>query len=344
MSVNVVSTAVVGASGYTGDELLRILLRHPGVRITAVTSRQSAGKKLSAELGAAAAHSSLAFENLGPDAVAARADVFFLALPHGVAAEYAVPLRAAGKQVFDLSADFRIKDTTLYKEFYNHDHPAPSLLAEAVYGQPETNREALLHADLVACPGCYPTSCILALAPALQHGWIDPRSICIASQSGVSGAGKKADLLYSYCERDGNIQPYSVTGHRHIPEIEQELSRIAGTAVGISFVPHLAPLVRGMMTTAFATLTATVSSAEAAAAYREFYQGSPFVHVPEDDRLPETRRVARTNVAEVAVRVDERAGRLIAMAAIDNLGKGAAGQAVQAFNFRMGFEETTGLW
>jgi N-acetyl-gamma-glutamyl-phosphate reductase len=335
--------AVIGASGYTGEELLRALSRHPGVALTAVTSRQYAGKTVNELLGAQALTVSLTLENLDPATVSDRAEVFFLALPHGAAAEYAVPLLQAGKVVIDLSADFRLKNAAQYREYYQAEHPAPLLLKEAVYGLPELYREALKTARLIACPGCYPTSTILALAPALRYKLIRPETIVVNSLSGVSGAGKKADVLYSFAERDENMMPYSVTRHRHIPEIEQELSNLSGEAVAVSFTPHLVPLTRGMLTTVTAELARPRAPEEVQRIYEEFYRQELFVPVLPPDRLPESKRVLRTNACEVAVRADRRTGRLLLFSAQDNLGKGAALQALQAFNVRFGYPETTGL-
>ncbi len=335
--------AVIGASGYTGEELLRALLRHPNISITAITSRQQAGQSLARVLGPSAPPTNLVFQNLAPDDVADCADVFFLALPHGVAAEYAVPLLKAGKTVFDLSADFRLKSTVLYQEYYKAAHPAPALLQESVYGLPELYREKLKQARLIACPGCYPTSTILALAPALRHKLVRNETIIVNSLSGISGAGKKADTLYSFCERDENLAPYSVPNHRHIPEIEQELSCVAGGPVTLSFTPHLVPVVRGMLTTCCATLAAPLTQAEAQKIYETDYLGERFVPVLPSDQLPETRRVMHTNACEVAVRCDPRTNRLFCFSALDNLGKGAALQAVQSFNVRFGFNEAAAL-
>jgi N-acetyl-gamma-glutamyl-phosphate reductase len=334
---------VIGASGYTGEELLRILLRHERVSLQAVTSRQSAGQSLFQNLGPSAPSSSLIFEDLKPADVVARGSVFFLALPHGVAAEYAVPLLQAGKVVFDLSADFRLKNPRAYREYYHADHPAPELLARSVYGLPETHGPEIPGASLVACPGCYPTNAVLGLAPALAAGWIDPMQIVINALSGISGAGKKADLNYSFCARSENLAAYSVPVHRHLPEIEQELAHVAGRTCRVSFVPHLVPVIRGMLGTLSAPLVAALTQEAAQAAYEAHYAGSAFVHVLPPGKLPETKDVMGTNHCQLAVRVDARTQRLIVISATDNLGKGAAGQAVQAFNLRMGWPETTGL-
>jgi N-acetyl-gamma-glutamyl-phosphate reductase len=337
------TVAVIGASGYTGEELLRVLLQHPNVSLKAITSRQLAGQGLGKALGSTAKASSLMFENLSPEQVAGKADVFFLALPHGVASEFAVPLLKAGKIVFDLSADFRLKDEAKYQAYYKDTHPAPELLAQSVYGLPELYRNSLKTAQLIACPGCYPTSTILGLAPVLKNGLIKTDTLIVNSLSGVSGAGKKADTLYSFCERDENLMPYSVPSHRHIPEIEQELSSLAGHPVTISFTPHLVPLIRGMLTTSVASMAKPVTADEVQKIYEDFYRNEPFVTMLGQDQLPETKRVMRTNFIEVAVRCDVRTGRIFFFSAQDNLGKGAATQAVQAFNVRFGLKESTGL-
>jgi N-acetyl-gamma-glutamyl-phosphate reductase len=337
------SVAVVGASGYTGEELLRVLLRHPHVSLKAITSRQWAGQSLEKVLGASARGSGLTFENLDPEQLSERADIFFLALPHGVASEFAVPLLKAGKTVFDLSADFRLKDPSAYQIYYHEKHPAPDLLEKSVYGLPELYREALKKAQLIACPGCYPTSTILGLAPALKQGLIRTETLIVNSLSGISGAGKKADLLYSFCERDENLMPYSVPSHRHIPEIEQELSLLAGEKVVISFTPHLVPLIRGMLTTTVASMKTPITTGEVQKCYEDFYQNETFVTVLSQDQLPETKRVMRSNFIEIAVRCDARTGRIFFFSAQDNLSKGAASQAVQAFNVRYGLDEAVGL-
>lgn len=335
--------AVVGASGYTGDELIRLLLSHPRAELTAVTSRQMEGRPLRDVVGPAASACALNFTHPKAADLAAQADVIFLALPHGVAAEYALPLLDAGKIVIDLSADFRLKDAGLYQQYYHAPHPAPALLQQAVYGLPEIYANALASAQLIACPGCYPTNAILGLKPALQAGLIDPQQIVINALSGISGAGKKADTLYAFCERSENLAAYSIPIHRHLPEIEQELAALAGVPVRVSFVPHLVPVIRGMLGTLSAPLTRAVEPEELQKIYQKAYQDSPFVHVLPPGTLPETRRVIRTNHCELAARIDSHAGRLIVVSATDNLGKGAASQAVQTFNIRMGWPETEGL-
>ncbi|MEM9399185.1 MAG: N-acetyl-gamma-glutamyl-phosphate reductase [Verrucomicrobiota bacterium] len=343
MNDSSIRVAVVGASGYTGEELLRVLISHPRMKLSAVTSRQNEGQSLNQFMGAKNLYPDLKFKNLSADELIERADVFFLALPHGVAAKYMVPLRTARKIVLDLSADFRMKDPVVYEEFYGKKHPAPELLEQAVYGNPEIYGEALKTADLIACPGCYPTSILLALAPALKKGLLDTDHINITSMSGVSGAGKKAELGFSFCELNESVKPYGVPKHRHICEIEQELSHLAGHMLRITFVPHLIPVQRGMLSTITCPATTNINDSQLISLYQDFYKDSPFVHVLENGDLPETRRVVRTNNCQMALRYDARTNRIIAMSAIDNLGKGAATQAVQCLNQRFGFSQWEGL-
>ncbi|NBR46976.1 MAG: N-acetyl-gamma-glutamyl-phosphate reductase, partial [Verrucomicrobia bacterium] len=286
-----VPIAVVGASGYTGEELVRICVRHPGMQVAAVTSRQLKGKSLEETLAVGGAAGAVRFEDLSAAEVAKKAEVVFLALPHGVSAEIGGELRAAGRRVFDLSADFRLKDAKLYEKTYGAAHPAPSRLGEAVYGLPEIHREKIRKADLVACPGCYPTTAILGLAPALRSGRVAGEGIVISSMSGVSGAGKKLEAGYLFAECNENLRAYSVPNHRHRPEIEQELSAVAGAAVKVAFVPHLAPLSRGMLTSLSFPLKKGTSQTDLQKEYETFYQGSAAVRVLGGEALPETKRV-----------------------------------------------------
>jgi len=336
--------AVVGASGYSGEELVRLIARHPKLELTTLTSRAYDGKKAGQVIsGLPSQAAAIAFQNLPPAEVAAGIDVAILALPHGVASEYALPLRKAGKTVIDLSADFRVKDAAVYEEFYHQAHPAPQLLADAVYALPELHREAIKKSDLIAVPGCYPTSILLALAPALKEKLIEPKSIVINSLSGISGAGKKAEIGLLYVELNENMRAYGVPRHRHLSEIEQEIGLLAGEKNPVTFVPHLVPLSRGMETTISATLAKKTSASELQKIYESFYAKEPFVAVKSGEELPEVKHVVRTNKAEIAARIDERTSRALFFSCIDNLGKGAAGQAIQALNVRFGFEETLGL-
>jgi N-acetyl-gamma-glutamyl-phosphate reductase len=338
-----VSIAILGASGYTGEELVRICVRHPGIKVAAVTSRQLKGKTLEETLAVGGTAGQIRFEDLSAAEVAKKAEVVFLALPHGVSAEVGNELRAAGKRVFDLSADFRLKDVKIYENTYGAVHPAPARLGEAVYGLPEIHRDKIRKSDLVACPGCYPTTAILGLAPALKSGRVAGDGIVISSMSGVSGAGKKVEPGYLFAECNENLRAYSVPNHRHRPEIEQELSALAGSAVKVAFVPHLAPLNRGMLTSISLPLKKGITQSDLHKEYADFYKGSAAVRVLAGEVLPETKRVMGRHGAELAVRVDEWTGRALVLVAIDNLGKGAAGQAVQCFNLRHGFSEGEGL-
>lgn len=339
-----VKIAVIGASGYTGLELLRLLLTHPHAELVCVTSRQNAGRKIG-ELfprftGAESAD--LKFIDPEPEAIAATgAEVAFLALPHGVAAGYASSLLEKGLRIIDLSADFRLEDPEVYKEFYGDDHPAPELLKEAVYGLPEVRRDAIPPARLIAAPGCYPTSISLPLIPLLREKLIDPSSIVTCSMSGVSGAGKKADLSLLFCECNESARAYGVPKHRHLSEIEQELGKAAGEKVVMSFTPHLIPVHNGICTTTSAKLTGTPE--EVNAALETAYADEHFVRLLGKGGCADTKNVTGTNFIDIGWEYDERTGRVLLLSAEDNLGKGAGGQAVQNFNILCGFSETAGL-
>jgi N-acetyl-gamma-glutamyl-phosphate reductase len=344
--------AIVGASGYSGEELVRLLLHHPRVELTAVTSRQSAGQTVAQVFPRFASHPrsrSLRFSEPNAELLARQADVVFLALPHGVAAEYAVPLLRAGCIVIDLSADFRLRSAAIYEEFYAHDHPAPELLAKAVYGMPEIHRDAIRGAQLIASPGCYPTSILLPLIPLLRAGLIQAQGIIADSLSGVSGAGRKAEVDYLFCECNESVRPYGVPKHRHLSEIEEQLALAAGAPVVLQFTPHLIPVNRGILTTLYTTPAAATPEARArvgeqvAACYQTAYGNEPFVRLLEGKALPDTKNVVGTNVIEIAWRLDPRTGRLLVLSAEDNLLKGASGQAVQSLNLVCGFPETAGL-
>lgn len=349
-----VKAAIVGASGYSGEELVRLLLRHPHVELTAVTSRQSAGQTVAEvfpRFASVPRARELRFTVPDTAALAAAASVVFLALPHGVAAEFAIPLLKAGCRVIDLSADFRLRSAATYKEFYAHDHPAPELLAEAVYGLPEVHREAIRSARLVASAGCYPTSILLPVIPLLREKVIHPAGIIADSLSGVSGAGRKAEVDYLFCECNESLRPYGVPKHRHLSEIEEQLSLAAGEQVTVQFTPHLVPVNRGILTTLYlAPRERFTSPAEREAlesrisrAYQAAYSDEPFVRLLQGKALPDTKNVVGTNVVEIAWRVDPRTGRLVVMSAEDNVVKGASGQAVQSLNILCGFPETAGL-
>ncbi|MEI6279642.1 MAG: N-acetyl-gamma-glutamyl-phosphate reductase [Verrucomicrobiae bacterium] len=338
-----IKVAIVGANGYSGEELCSILAGHPSAEVVAVTSRQHAGKRLADVLPRLAGReplASLEFSAPSMDSLlASGAGFFFLALPHGLAAEFAAPLCRAGRRVVDLSADFRLRDAGIYKEFYGEAHGAEHLLRSAVYGLPELHREKIRTASLVASAGCYPTSILLPLAPLLKCGVIAPADILVSSASGVSGAGRKADLLYGECNE--SLRAYGIPKHRHLSEIEQELALAAGHEIVITFVPHLAPMTRGIHTTIFARLADGTSPTDILPALEAAYADEPFVRVGK--ALPDTKNVSGTNFCDISARYDERAKRVILLSAVDNLVKGAAGQAVQNFNLMAGLDEAAGL-
>jgi N-acetyl-gamma-glutamyl-phosphate reductase len=348
--------AIVGASGYVGEELARLLLSHPHVELVAVTSRQFAGKTLAqvfprfVHLERAAA---LKFSDADPQQLARNAEIIFLALPHGLAAEFAKPLLFAtanpsgrgqsAARVIDLSADFRLHDAQIYKEFYGHDHPAPDLLGQSVYGLPEIHRDQIRNAKLVACPGCYPTSILIPLRPLIRRRAIDRKRILITSLSGVTGAGRKIEADYLFAECNESMRAYGVPKHRHLSEIEQELSILAGERVVIQFAPHLIPVNRGIFTTIYAEFGGDVVALDPALIFSGAYGQEPFVRLLGAERLPDTKNVVGTNFIDIAWKIDPRTGRLIVMSVIDNIIKGASGQAVQCFNLMCGYDETTGL-
>ncbi len=352
--MKLIKAAVIGASGYSGEELVRRLLHHPHVELTAVTSRQQVGQTLAQVFPKFAGHpksKTLRFCEPNAELLAKQAEIVFLALPHGVAAEFAVPLLRLGCRVIDLSADFRLKSAEVYKEFYAHDHPAPELLARSVYGLPEVYRDAIKGASLIASPGCYPTSILLPVLPLLRAKLIKPQGIIADSLSGVSGAGRKAEVDYLFVECNESVRPYGVPKHRHLSEIEEQLSLAASSPVTIQFTPHLIPVNRGILTTLYLAPEKHFASAAEAAAlhekitacYQSAYANEPFVRLLDGPALPDTKNVAGTNVIEIAWRLDPRTGRLVVMSAEDNIVKGASGQALQSMNILCGFPETAGL-
>ncbi len=354
LNMKTTKVAIIGASGYSGEELVRLLLHHPHVELVAVTSRQNAGQTLAQIFPKFASHpksKTLRFTEPKAELLAKQADVVFLALPHGVAAEYALPLLDAGCIVIDLSADFRLQSAEIYREFYAHDHPAPELLKKAVYGLPEIYREQIKKSSLIASPGCYPTSILLPVIPLLKAGLVKPAGIIADSLSGVSGAGRKAEADYLFCECNESVRPYGVPRHRHLSEIEEQLSLAAGSKVTMQFTPHLIPVNRGILTTLYLAPDkhfSTLAEMEAldkkiAACYQKAYGQEPFVRLLDGKNLPDTKNVVGTNVIEIAWRLDLRTVRLIVMSAEDNLVKGASGQAVQSLNLLCGWPETAGL-
>ena len=335
--------AIVGASGYTGIELLRILYGHPEVAVTCVTSEQSAGKRISDIFPSMQGRCDLVLENLEPVKIADKADFIFTALPHKAAMEVVPTFLKLGRKVVDLSADYRLQDAKEYEKWYE-PHMNPELLKKSVYGLPELKRTKIAGANLVANPGCYPTSVILGLAPLLKKKLIDPATVIADSKSGVSGAGRSAKVDNLFCEVNDGFKAYGVGGvHRHIPEIEQELSLLAGKKMTISFTPHLVPMDRGILSTLYAKPAKTVTTAELLEVYFDFYHGEAFVRVLPEGSFPSTGHVRGSNFCDIGPTVDSRTGRVIVVSAIDNLVKGASGQAVQNMNIMNGFPENMGL-
>ncbi len=342
-----VKIAVVGASGYTGGELLRLLLIHPLIQITAVTSEKSAGSPVSSVFPHLASVLPLSFESLEPDTIAKRADAVFLALPHTKSLMPVSACLKAGKLVVDLSADYRLKDPRLYETWYKTPHPYPDLLKQAVYGLPELHRKEIQTAKLVASPGCYPTAAILQLAPLMAKGLIQPESVVIDAKSGISGAGRSPALPYHFPEAHESLEAYKIGQHRHIPEIEQELSALAASrgaaAMRVAFTPHLVPMNRGILSTAYCRLKEPMGQEDLRALYRDFYKGERFIRLQEGEASANPRHVRGSNFCDLALFTDARAGWVVTVAALDNLVKGAAGQAIQAMNLMLGFPEETGL-
>ncbi len=338
-----VKVAICGGSGYTGAELLRILAQHPGVQVTAVTSERSAGKRVTDIFPHLLKYSTLVYEPMDPARLLSQADVFFLALPHAESQEAVEAFFSKGKKVIDLSADFRLSDISVYEKWYKTPHHFPTTLKKAVYGLPELYRKAIRKSRLIANPGCYPTGAVLALYPAIRDGLIDIDTIVVDSKSGTSGAGRKADVSISFCEVNEGFKAYGIGTHRHTPEIEQELSHIAGKPVMIDFTPHLVPMDRGIVTTAYAQLKKKLSTANVLNYYNRRYSKEPFVKVLEEGFYPNAKHVRGSNYCLVGIRVNERTNTLVMVSTIDNLVKGASGQAVQNMNIMLGLEETTAL-
>jgi N-acetyl-gamma-glutamyl-phosphate reductase len=338
-----IKAAIVGASGYSGEELIRLLLRHRHCQIGVITSRQYDGKAVETVFPRFAG-SGLVFSNPDIKQIAEQCQVAFLALPHGLAGEFAIPLLDAGLKVIDISADFRLRSTAKYQEYYKTEHPAPDLLKKAVYGLPERYREKIKSADMIACPGCYPTSIILAAAPLLESGLVSTKGIISSSISGVTGAGRKVDLPFIFPECNESVRAYSVSGHRHLPEIEQELAVAAEISeLAINFIPHLAPVNRGINSTVIMDAEPECTIDKIAEAYHNAYHRERFVRVLPHGKLSDTKYVTMTNVCEIGFTLDKHTSKVIVTSTIDNLTKGASGQAIQNMNIRFGFDESEGL-
>jgi len=337
-----VRVAVVGGTGYAGFELVALLQQHPKVELIAITSQSYAGQCIDEVFPALRGVSSLVCEPLDLESLVARADCMFVALPHKTAMEVVAPLVRAGKRVVDLSADFRFRDAAVYEQWYQ-EHTAKDLLAEAVYGLPELHRDKIRSAHLVGNPGCYPTGVILAAAPLLAAEVVDSDSLIADCKSGVSGAGRTPTLTTHFCETNEGFKAYKVGEHRHTPEIEQELSSLAGRVIKVVFTPHLVPMSRGILTTLYANLSGRVNDEEIEGFYQKAYGNAPFVRVLNPGQLPSTLHVRGTNYCDIGWRLEPRTGRIIAISAIDNLTRGASGQAICNMNLMFGFDEDEGL-
>jgi len=334
---------IVGGTGYTGAELLRFLVGHPHAEVVAITSRSEEGVAVSDMYPNLRGHLELHFTTPDVDRLAA-CDVVFFATPHNVAMRMMPALLAAGARVIDLSADFRLRDADIWSQWYGEPHVAPELLQEAVYGLPEMNRDVIRDARLVACPGCYPTAIQLGYLPLLESGWVETSGLIASCASGVSGAGRQAKVPMLLAEASGSFKAYGASGHRHLPEIRQSLGDIAGTDVGVTFVPHLLPMVRGIHATLYSTVKADAPALDAMqAALEKRYEAEPFVDVMPAGSHPETRFVKGANMCRIALHRPEDGDTLIVLSVIDNLAKGAAGQAIQNMNIMFGFSETAGL-
>ncbi len=334
-----IKVGIVGGTGYTGVELLRLLARHPQVELTAITSRKEAGMKVADMFPNLRGRVGLAFST-PEEAGLEKCDVVFFATPNGVAMQQARSLLDAGVKVIDLAADFRIKDIKEWEAWYKMEHACPDLVSEAVYGLPEVNREAIRKARLIANPGCYPTATQLGFLPLIENGLVDTSHLVADCKSGVSGAGRKAETHILFAEAADNFKAYAVPGHRHLPEIRQGLSLAAGHKVELTFVPHLTPLIRGIHATLYAKLTA---DADLQALYEKRYANEPFVDVLPAGSHPETRSVRGANVCRIALHRPQGSNVVVVLSVIDNLVKGAAGQAVQNMNLLFGFPEATAI-
>lgn len=334
---------IIGVSGYTGVELARILSQHPEIQLTLATSRQFEGKQLSEIFPNLRDCLDITCENPSADDLSDRADFFFTAVPHKTAMSIVPPLIDNGKKVVDLSADYRIRDIAVYEQWYQN-HTSSELIHETVYGLPELYRDQIVQARLVANPGCYPTSVILGLAPLLREKLIDTSTLIIDSKSGTSGAGRSASLATLYCEVADGFRAYKVGGtHRHIPEMEQELSVLADESVQISFTPHLLPISRGILSTIYGKLATDISLGDIHSLYEQTYSKEHFVRLCPLGTVPSTQHVRGSNFCDIGLSIDKRTGRVIVLSAIDNIVKGAAGQAIQNMNLMNGFPENTGL-
>ena len=342
-----IKVGIAGASGYTGLELIRLLVNHPETELSVLTSETYKGKSIADVFPSLNGIIDIELQSLDSE-VLKTCDVVFLALPHTSGMDKLPQLMESDCKVIDLSADYRLKNADAYPEWYSLTHTHPELLSQVAYGLPELHREKIKSAQVVANPGCYPTSVILALAPLMKTDWVDFDSIISDSKSGVSGAGRKPSLTTHYCETNEGLSPYGLAGHRHTPEMEQELSGLVGKPIKISFSPHLIPMSRGMLSTVYINLKKKlfgkkISEDEIIEHYQKFYCDEYFVRVLNKDKFANTHSVSGSNFCDIGIKLDTRVGRLVITSAIDNLLKGASGQAIQNMNIMQGYEEKMGL-
>ncbi len=338
-----IRVAIIGITGYAGVETARLVLNHPDYELTYAGGKSFAGRKLSDIYTNLRGITDIKCEEPNVDKIAAVADVAVTALPHGASMDFTVALVKKGLKVVDLSADFRYDNLGTYKKTYKLEHISPEINAQAVYGIPELFREKIKNATVVANPGCYPTCSVLGFAPLLKNKLIDPKTIIIDAASGVSGAGRKTELEYSFCECTENFLAYKVASHRHTSEIEEQFSSLYNQKIKLTFTPHLVPMKRGMMTTIYANLTSSKPASELIQMYKEFYKDEYFIRVMDEGVFPETKSVAGSNFVDIGLAVDQELNRVIVVSAIDNIGKGASGQAIQNLNLICGLDEKSGL-
>lgn len=338
-----INISIIGANGYTGLELMCLLKGHPKANIKHLVSRSNAGTLVTDIYPNLYLYKGIAFENMDIDKIASDSDVVFTALPHTASAEICGKFFNKGVKVIDLSADFRYKDIKVYEKWYKVTHPSPELNKSAVYGMPELYRDKIKNAKIIGNPGCYTTCSILSLYPLLKENLIDSSSIIIDAKSGTSGAGKKAETDNLFCEINENFKAYAITTHRHTSEIEQELSIAAGKEIMLSFTPHLLPIQRGILCTIYCNISSTVTAEEIYNAYEKYYKNEPFVIINKEGIIPEIKHVRNSNYISIGFKIDKRLNKIIIVGVIDNLVKGASGQAIQNMNIMFNLDETTGL-
>ncbi len=333
---------IIGATGYTGVELLRLLLHHPEVEVTALTSQKYAGTPIDQAFPSLMKHLQVKCEELSIDQISKKTDFIFTAVPHKTAMETVPLFYQKGKRIVDLSADFRFKDPAVYEKWYQK-HTSTELLPESVYGLPELHREEIKNAKIVGNPGCYPTGALIGLIPLVKNGLISYENIVIDSKSGVSGAGRDVVLGSLFCEVNEGVKAYNIFKHRHLPEIEQELSQLVQKKITVSFVPHLVPMDRGILTTLYVNFRKKLKTEDILNTFQEYYGNEPFIRIYPKGKVPNTKDVRGSNYCDIGVEVNEADGRGVIITAIDNLVKGASGEAVQNMNIMLGYPETMGL-